>query len=130
MKDLYKSNIVLFFLLIGFINALHPHKFKDHLNHKHHYQKKDKRGLGNNVYPYKYNNTFAYNNNQNHHHYHYNSFNLIRDKICPFYFGLGAISLSLWMFLIILYCMINRRKKSFMVIFQSNQKNCGNYMNI
>ena len=107
MKVFSKSSIILLCLLISSIFAQFPSKYT------------------NMTYDSKWN---RYSNNYN----HGNNFKKFRkNKCCGFTFVLASALLSLWLALLILYCLLNRRKKTFTVMLRSQQENnLSNYMNV
>ena len=107
MKDISKLSILIFCLLISSIFTKSPYnRFFSRRNKTF--------GLHRNKYAYNY--TYHYGNYRN------------RKVGCGPKFVLGALLLSLWSALLVLYFLLNRRKKTFTVILKSQINN--NYMNV
>ena len=112
MKVLSKFSILLVYLLISSIFARHPHPQKNS----------------------KYNNTtYDYNRKNTNYNYHnhindYNKFK--RNGCCPLKLVLGAILINIWFALLILYFLVNRRKKTFNVMLNNRENNLSNYVSI
>ena len=82
----------------------------------------------------KYNN-MTYSSNRNRYNNKYNLGKTFKKFRKHGYFGftfvLASALLSLWLALLILYCMLNRRKKTFTVMLRRQQENnLSNYMNV
>ena len=60
----------------------------------------------------------------------YNRYYNKRYRKCNGKFGLGVILLSIWGSLVLLYFLINRRKKTFNVIVRGRDNNLHNYINV
>ena len=112
MKDISKLNVFIFCLLISSIFAKNPHSRL--------FSRKNK--------------TFDSNKNKHAYNYTYSYGTHFRNRkggCCPFKFGLGAVLLSLWSALLVLYFLLNRRKNTFTVILPNQVNNVpNNYMNV
>ena len=112
MKDISKLSLFIFCLLISSIFAKTPYS-------RLFSRKNNTFGFNKNKYAYNY--TYRYGTN----------FRNRKAGCCPLRFGLGALLLSLWSALLVLYFLLNRRKKTFTVILPNQVNNVSNiYMNV
>ena len=122
MKVLSKLNILLFALLISSIIAKRPynHTKQDHKN-------PNQRHRNITTYEHKRN---KYEFNDTYQHHYNNHFKNRRYKNgCSLV--LGPPLLCLWFALLILYFLVNRRKKTFSVMIRSQENNISNnYINV
>ena len=139
MKGFTKLNIFLLFIFINSIQALNPkEKYGPPANDEKitnatspTYITKDQRKGCKHMFGFiknlrtnfrnRYNRTDTYYNNG-----YYNK----RYRKSNGKFGFGVILLSIWGSLVLLYFLINRRKKTFNVIVRGRDNNLPNYMNV
>ena len=106
-------SILLFFSLIVLLFAKNPH-------------------MNNHYYPPNKNNTYEYEqypNSYNHHHnYYYNGYSM--NVSCSGSLILAGVLFSLWIALLILYFIVNRKKNTFTVLINSQPNSLSGYMNV
>ena len=109
MKEL---SIILFLSLIVSLFAKDPH-------------------MNGHYYPPHKNNTFDYDQYPNSYNHHYNDYNRYSMNVsCSGSLLLGSALFSLWITLLILYFIVNRKKNTFTVLINSQQNNLSGYMNV
>ena len=109
MKEL---SIILFLSLIVSLFAIDPHM------NGHYYP------------PYK-NSTYDYEQYPNPYNHHYNDYNRYSmNASCSGSLLLGSVLFSLWIALLILYFIVNRKKNTFTVLINSQPNNLAGYMNV
>ena len=109
MKVLSKISIFLIYLLISSIFAKNPST----------------------KYNMKFNNTINnYNRIRKSNHYNRYFNNFTRPQPGFFTIIFGSLLLFLWSALIVLYFLVNRRKKAFTIMLKSQENSLSNYMNV
>ena len=104
MKEL---SIILFLSLIVSLFAINPH-------------------MNGHYYPPNKNNTYNY--DQYHHYNDYNRYSM--NVSCSGSLLLGGALFSLWIALLFLYFIVNRKKNTFTVLVNSQPNNLSGYMNV
>ena len=132
MKDFSKLSIFLLFLFINSIQALKPESKYGPIDRgqnlnitteiKFPYAQRGKNG---NMNTFINNLRSRFRNNYNS---TYNNYNKRNNKCCLK--GLGMALLSIWIMFVVLYFLVNRRKKTFTVMVRGRNNNVSNYMNI
>ena len=112
MKDFCRLDILLFLLLITSIISINP------------YKKKFFSKNGNLTTDF---NQLKYIDN----YYNYDDYNRYHKFVCcPGLLFLGAFLLSLWIALLVLYFLVNRKKKEFTVEISRKENNLYGYLNV
>ena len=130
MKVLSKLNILLFALLISSIIAKRPYNHPNQTHKNPNQNHKNPNQRHNNVTTYEHKrNRYESNDAYQHHHHNKHFKNGRYNNGCSLV--LGPSLLSLWFALLILYFLINRRKKTFSVMIRSQENNfSNNYINV
>ena len=82
-------------------------------------------------YPTYKNNTYEYDQYPNSYNHHYNDYNRYSMNVsCSGSLLLGGALFSLWIVLLILYFIVNRKKNTFTVLINSQPNNLAGYMNV
>ena len=138
MKGFTKLNIFLLFIFINSIQALNPKEKYGPSNDEQianatspTYTTKDQRKDSRHTFGFikNFRNNFRKRYNRTYTKYN-NGYNNKRYRKCNGKFGFGVILLSIWGSLVLLYFLINRRKKTFNVIVRGRDNNLPNYMNV
>ncbi len=138
MKGFTKLNIFLLFIFINSIQALNPKEKYGPSNGEQiknatspTYTTKDQRKDSRHMFGFikNFRNNFRKRCNKTYTNYNNGYYNK-RYRKCNGKFGFGVILLSIWGSLVLLYFLINRRKKTFNVIVRGRDNNLPNYMNV
>ena len=138
MKGFTKLNIFLLFIFINTIQALNPKEKYGPENDGQiinatspTYTTKDQRKGSRHMFGFIKNLRTNFRNRYNRTDTNYNNgYYNKRYRKCNGKFGFGVILLSIWGSLVLLYFLINRRKKTFNVIVRGRDNNLPNYMNV